>query len=223
MRTFQWAAAAAALLGLVAFGVVNAASSKVAFPDPQVDDPLAGASDTVTLVLAGGCFWGIEEVFQHVRGVTDAVSGYAGGTVKNPSYEMVSLGTTGHAESVRVTYDPSKISYGRLLKIFFSVAHDPTQRGGQGPDTGPEYRSVIFTAGERQQEIAKAYIEQITAARVFGGKSITTQVTPLVAFYEAEKYHQDYAIHHPMQPYIVINDQPKVDALRKVFPELYVK
>ncbi len=163
MRTFQRAAAAAALLGLVAFGVVNAASSKVAFPDPQVDDPLAGAPDKVTLVLAGGCFWGIEEVFQHVRGVTDAVSGYAGGSVKNPSYEMVSLGTTGHAESVRVTYDPSKISYGRLLKIFFSVAHDPTQRGGQGPDTGPQYRSVIFSAGERQQEIARAYIEQLTS------------------------------------------------------------
>ena len=138
MRTIQRVAAAAALLGLVALGVVNAASSKVAFPDPQLDDPLAGAPDKVTLVLAGGCFWGIEEVFQHVRGVTDAVSGYAGGSVKNPSYEMVSLGTTGHAESVRVTYDPSKISYGRLLKIFFSsrpIRRSAADRVG----TGPEY------------------------------------------------------------------------------------
>jgi peptide-methionine (S)-S-oxide reductase len=142
--------------------------------------------------------------------------------VKHPNYELVSTGTTGHAESVKVTYDPSKISYGQLLKFFFSVAHDPTQRGGQGPDVGPQYRSVIFYADDRQQEIAKAYIEQLTAAQLFH-RSITTQVVPLSAFYEAEAYHQNYLEKNPTQPYIVINDRPKVEDLRTRFPQLYVK
>jgi peptide-methionine (S)-S-oxide reductase len=152
--------------------------------------------------------------------VTDAVS--AAEPERNAKYDLVSMGTTGHAESVRITYDPSKISAGQLLKVFLSVAHDPTQRGGQGPDTGPQYRSAIFYAGTRQQQIAKAYIEQLTAAKVFK-REITTEVVPLTAFYEAEPYHQDYAVKNPKQPYIVINDLPKVDELRKQFPQLYVK
>jgi len=198
------------------------AASPVSLPDPAADDPLASSPGKASLVIAGGCFWGIEELYQHVRGVTDAVSGYSGGTAREANYEIVSLGTTGHAESVKVTYDPSQISVGQLLKIFFAVAHDPTQKGGQGPDMGPQYRSVIFAADERQQTLASAYIEQLTAAKTFK-RSITTKVVPLTAFYEAEAYHQDYAAHHPNQPYIAINDKPKVDALKKRFPELYVQ
>jgi peptide-methionine (S)-S-oxide reductase len=199
---------------------MSASSQVVVLPDPQLDDPLAATSSTVSIVIAGGCFWGIEELYQHVRGVTDAVSGYAGGTARTADYELVSTGTTGHAESVKVTYDPSKISYGQLLKIFFSVGHDPTQRGGQGPDRGPQYRSVIFSSGDRQQQIARAYIDQLTAVHAFED-SITTEVVPLQAFYEAEDYHQDYARHHPTQAYIVVNDRPKVDRLKKVFANVY--
>ena len=201
---------------------LGAATPTVSLPDPAVDDQLATASSKVNAVVAGGCFWGIEELYQHVRGVTDAVSGYSGGAAKNAKYDLVSTGTTGHAESVKVTYDPSKITYGQLLKIFFSVAHDPTQRGGQGPDSGPQYRSVIFYSGDRQQKIAQAYVDQLTAAQAFK-QSITTQIVPLTEFYEAESYHQDYAIHNPNQPYIVVNDLPKVDALRAQFPQVYVK
>jgi len=201
---------------------LNAASPAVLLPDSEVDDQLAATSGAASLVIAGGCFWGIEEVFQHVRGVTDAVSGYSGGSARSANYELVSLGNTGHAESVRVTYDPSKITYGQLLKIFFAVAHDPTQKGGQGPDVGPQYRSVIFFADEHQQKIAAAYIAQLTATHVFK-RNITTQVVPLTAFYEAEPYHQDFASHNPTYPYIVINDKPKVDALKKQFPQVYVR
>ena len=207
-------------LGLVAS--LNAASTAVSLPDPQVDDPLANSSSKASLVIAGGCFWGIEEIYQHVRGVTDAVSGYSGGSAQSANYALVSLGTTGHAESVKVSYDPSKITYGQLLKIFFGVAHDPTQKGGQGPDVGTEYRSVIFFADERQQKIAATYIAQLTSAGAFK-RSITTQVVPLTAFYEAEAYHQDYARHNPTQPYIVFNDLPKVEALKKQFPQVYVR
>lgn len=210
----------AGALILIVVVSMNAASRAVALPDPQLDDQLATTSNKVSMVIAGGCFWGIEEVYQHVRGVTDSVSGYAGGTAKTADYELVSTGTTGHAESVKVTYDPSKISYGQLLRIFFSVAHDPTQRGGQGPDRGPQYRSVIFFSSERQQQIARAYIEQLTGAGAFKG-SITTQVVPLQGFYQAEDYHQDYFRHNPMQPYIVINDRPKVDNLKKLFASIY--
>ena len=212
---------AAAAFTIAVVACLNAASP-VSLPDPAVDDPLAATSSRASLVVAGGCFWGIEEVYQHVRGVTDAVSGYAGGTAREANYELVSLGTTGHAESVKVTYDPSQISMGQLLKIFFAVAHDPTQKGGQGPDVGPQYRSVIFAADERQQGLASAYIAQLTAAGTFK-RSITTRVVPLTAFYEAEAYHQDYAVHHPTQPYIVINDKPKVEALKKRFPGLYAQ
>ena len=222
MTSLRFSAAVGSVIALVAVVMLRAAPATMALPDPQVDDALAGNSSSVSVVIAGGCFWGIEEVYQHVRGVSDAVSGYSGGPARDAKYNIVSLGASGHAESVRVTYDPSKISYGQLLKIFFAVAHDPTQRGGQGPDTGPQYRSVIFVSSERQKEIASAYLAQLTEARTFK-RSITTQVVPLSAFYEAEAYHQDYAIKNPWAPYIVMNDAPKVETLRKTFPQIYVK
>ena len=222
MTPWRLSAIIGSFVALAAVAMLRAAPAPVALPDPSADDGLASRSSNVSIVIAGGCFWGIEELYQHVRGVSDAVSGYSGGAARDAKYNIVSLGTTGHAESVRVTYDPSKISYGQLLKIFFSVAHDPTQRGGQGPDTGPQYRSVIFYSDDRQKEIATAYLAQLTATQAFK-KSITTQVVPLSAFYEAESYHQDYAVKNPWQPYIVMNDAPKVDALRKAFPQIYVK
>jgi peptide-methionine (S)-S-oxide reductase len=215
--------AAAAFVAIV-IAISSAMSAKaVSLPDPDLDDRLADAPGQISAVIAGGCFWGIEEVYQHVRGVVSAVSGYSGGPAKSANYDLVSSGTTGHAESVKVVYDPSKVSYGQLLKVFFSVAHDPTQRGGQGPDIGPQYRSVIFYANDRQQAVAKAYMDQLRDARVFGKKDITTQLVPLTAFYEAEAYHQDYAAKNPYQPYIAMWDLPKVDALKKQFPQLYVK
>jgi peptide-methionine (S)-S-oxide reductase len=192
----------------------------VTIPDPAVDAPLANAKGQQTAVIAGGCFWGIQAVFQHVKGVIKATSGYSGGEAKTAEYELVSDGDTGHAESVRITYDPSQISYGQLLKVFFAVAHDPTQLNRQGPDTGTQYRSVIFFGDADQERIARAYIDQLNQAKVFDG-NIVTQVVPLKAFYEAEAYHQDYAIHHPNNPYIVANDLPKVANLRKQFPDLY--
>ncbi|HJZ74595.1 MAG TPA: peptide-methionine (S)-S-oxide reductase MsrA [Vicinamibacterales bacterium] len=215
---------AAATVVIIAVAISSAMSAKdVVLPDPDLDDRLADAPAQTSAVLAGGCFWGIEEVYQHVRGVVTAVSGYSGGPEKYAKYDLVSTGTTGHAESVKITYDPSKVSYGQLLKVFFSVAHDPTQRGGQGPDTGPQYRSVIFYATDRQQTVAKAYLDQLRDARVFGKKDITTQLVPLTAFYEAEAYHQDFAAHNPHNPYIMMWDLPKVDALKKEFPQLYVR
>ena len=173
-----------------------------------------------TAVFAGGCFWGIEGVFEHIKGVTDAVSGYAGGTAVNPGYEDVSSGETGHAESVRVTYDPSKVSYQQLLQVFFSVAHDPTELNRQGPDVGTQYRSAIFYTDAEQGKIARAYITQLEAAGTFKRK-IVTEVAPLKGFYKAEEYHQDYMKYHPDQPYIVYNDRPKVENLKKFFPALY--
>jgi peptide-methionine (S)-S-oxide reductase len=173
-----------------------------------------------TAVFAGGCFWGVEAVFEHVKGVISVTSGYAGGTAKSPSYEDVSDGGTGHAESVQVIFDPSQISYGTLMRIFFSVAHDPTQLNRQGPDVGTQYRSAIFYAGDQQKREAEAYIAQLTAAKYFK-RPIVTQVAPLTAFYAAEDYHQDFAEKHPLHPYIVINDRPKVAALQKQFPDLY--
>lgn len=212
---------AAGIVMLVGFNIATTAASRaVVVPPPDIDDALASTSGRATMVVAGGCFWGIEEVYQHVRGVTDAVSGYSGGTAKTADYETVSTGTTGHAESVKVTYDPSVVSYGQLLRIFFSVAHDPTQRGGQGPDRGPQYRSVVFYAGERQQQIARAYMEQITGTHVFKN-ALTTQVVPLQAFYDAEPYHQDYARRNQMEPYIFMNDLPKVEHLKKLFASMY--
>ena len=197
------------------------ASSAAAIPDPAVDMPQAKAGETEKAVFAGGCFWGIEAVFEHVKGVQQATSGYAGGTRDTANYEKVSSGYSDHAESVEVTYDPAQVSYGELLKVFFSVAHDPTQLNRQGPDHGPQYRSALFFANAAQQRVAQAYIEQLTAARQFS-KPIVTQVTPLEAFYAAEEYHQNYAALHPNDGYIVFHDAPKVANLKKQFPELYV-
>jgi peptide-methionine (S)-S-oxide reductase len=180
--------------------------------------PKAAALDTA--VFAGGCFWGIEAVFEHVKGVTDATSGYAGGRVQNPSYEDVSTGETGHAESVRVVYDPSVVSYGKLLQVFFSVAHDPTELNRQGPDVGTQYRSAIFYRNEGQKTEATAYIDQLTKAKYFP-RPIVTQVTQLDKFYAAEGYHQDYMAHNPHSPYIMMFDAPKVENLRKGFPDVY--
>jgi peptide-methionine (S)-S-oxide reductase len=173
-----------------------------------------------TAVFAGGCFWGIEAVFEHIAGVRDAVSGYAGGMLENPSYEAVSSGETGHAEAVRVTYDPTKVSYETLLQVFFSVAHDPTQLNRQGPDTGTQYRSAIFYRDAQQARAARAYIAQLTEAKTFR-RPIVTEVQALKVFYPAEEYHQNYMEHHPNQPYIVFNDRPKVEHLKKSFPQLY--
>ena len=198
------------------------AAPAAALPNPVVDAPLATTKGEQTAVVAGGCFWGLEAVFEHVKGVTGVTSGYSGGSADTAQYEVVSMGETGHAEAVRITYDPSKISYGQLLKVFFSVAHNPTELNRQGPDTGTQYRSAIFYANEDQKRIAQAYIEQLNQAKVFEGP-IVTQIAMLNSFYSAEAYHQDYAVHHPNQPYIVVHDLPKVANLRKQFPELYTQ
>ncbi|MEO8335557.1 MAG: peptide-methionine (S)-S-oxide reductase MsrA [bacterium] len=188
-------------------------------PAPAVDvQPVAATSDTA--VFAGGCFWGVSEVFKHVKGVSAVVSGYAGGAINAPTYGIVSTGTTGHAESVQVAYDPSKVSYGTLLKVFFAIAHDPTTLNRQGPDHGTQYRSAIFFRGLDQQKVAESYVAQLTAAHAFKD-SIVTQIAPLAGFYRAEEYHQDYFRKNRYSPYIVINDAPKVDALEKTLPELW--
>jgi len=198
----------------------DARGGVVSLPDPQVDAPTASAHGPETVVLSGGCFWGIQAVFQHVKGVTDATSGYSGGSKSTAEYEIVSTGQTGHAESVKVTFDPAQISFGQLLKIFFSVAHDPTQLNRQGPDEGSQYRSVIFYNTPEQQHIAESYIAQLDQAKLFN-RPIVTQVVPLKAFYPAEGYHQNYATLHPNNPYIAINDAPKVEHLRQQFASLY--
>lgn len=194
-----------------------ALASAAPFPAPTVDAPKA-AGKMETAVLAGGCFWGVEAVFDSVVGVKDAVSGYAGGAANTAHYEMVSSGTTGHAEAVQITYDPSRISYGQLLEIYFSVAHDPTELNRQGPDTGTNYRSAIFYSNEEQKKIAQAYITQLTQSRVFS-KPIVTTLEPLKAFYMAEEYHQDFMRKNPNYPYIVINDAPKVKHLKEEYPQ----
>lgn len=198
----------------------SATASATSIPDPTLDQPLASSKGEQTAVLAGGCFWGVEAVFEHVKGVSDVISGYSGGSPATAQYEKVGTGETGHAESVRITYDPSQISYGQLLKVFFSVAHDPTELNRQGPDRGSQYRSAIFYSNEEQKRIAQAYIEQLNRAKVFA-RPIVTQVAALQSFNEAEAYHQDYLAQHPDEPYIVINDQPKVANLRKQLPGLY--
>ncbi|HMB56201.1 MAG TPA: peptide-methionine (S)-S-oxide reductase MsrA [Arenimonas sp.] len=204
---------------LAACGFASAGEG-IALPNPKLDAPLAASKGEQTAVFAGGCFWGIEAVFEHVKGVKQASSGYAGGNAVSPDYETVSEGSSGHAESVKVQFDPAKISYGQLLKVYFSVAHDPTQLNRQGPDTGTQYRSAIFYGNEEQKRIANAYIAQLTTAKSFKAP-IVTQVTPLKAFYPAEAYHQDYARLHPDNPYIVYNDAPKVAHLKQLLPELY--
>jgi peptide-methionine (S)-S-oxide reductase len=208
----------ALIAGSVACSSANAAG--VAVPAATVDAAKAPQSGQQTAVIAGGCFWGIQAVFQHVKGVTNATSGYSGGEAKTAQYEIVSTGETLHAESVRITYDPSQITYGELLRVFFSVAHDPTQLNRQGPDDGTQYRSVIFFGNDEQKKIAEAYIAQLDKAKVFP-RAIVTQVVPLKAFYPAEAYHQDYAKNHPGDMYIAFNDAPKVAHLREQFPNLY--
>jgi len=187
-------------------------------PDPAVD-PAPAQPGKQTAVLAGGCFWGVEAVFERLNGVSDVVSGYAGGSKGSAHYEIVGTGTTGHAESVQITYDPAVISYGKLLKVFFAVAHDPTELNRQGPDEGTQYRSSIFYATPEQKTVAEAYISQLNAAKVFG-RPIVTKVVPLEGFYAAEAYHQNFLDNHPDYPYIVYNDLPKLEHLKKEFPEL---
>lgn len=201
----------------------SAAEVSQMIPPPAVDEQAVAGAPAATsevAVLAGGCFWGVQGVFQHVNGVTNAVAGYAGGEQKTAHYQMVGTGTTGHAESVRITFDPGKISYGRILQIYFSVAHDPTELNRQGPDVGTQYRSAIFPANAEQARVAKAYISQLNQARVYDA-AIVTKIEPGRQFYVAEDYHQDYMTLHPAEPYIVYNDLPKVDNLKKVFPDLY--
>ncbi len=198
----------------------SAAEKAVVLPNPTVDESAPAKSGQETAVFAGGCFWGVQAVFQHVKGVISATSGYSGGPSVAAEYEVVSTGTTGHAESVKVVFDPAKITYGQLLKVFFSVAHNPTELNRQGPDSGTQYRSVIFYSSDQQQHIAQAYIAQLDQAKVFPQK-IVTQVVPLKAFYPAEAYHQNYATLHPDNPYIKYNDLPKVANLQQQFPDLY--
>lgn len=199
---------------------LSAGHAAVTLPDPAVDMAPQASHEAQTAVFAGGCFWGVDAVFRHVRGVTQVVSGYAGGQAANPSYEEVSTGTTGHAEAVRVSFDPGQISYGQLLRVFFSVAHDPTELNRQGPDVGTQYRSAIFYTSDEQAKVARAYIAQIGAAKVFKAP-IVTEIARLNAFYAAETYHQNYLALHPDQPYIVVNDLPKLAQLRARFPALY--
>lgn len=204
---------------LLAFQFFPARGHAAEFPNPAADAPLTAAPSQQTVVLAGGCFWGVEAVFERLKGVSNVVSGYAGGTKATAHYEIVSLGGTGHAESVRISYDPSQITYGQLLKVFFAVVHDPTQLNRQGPDEGPQYRSSIFYAGDEQKTIALAYIRQLDAAKVFRRRIVTT-VAPLEGFYPAEEYHQNFLDRNPTYPYIVFNDLPKLEELRRTFPQL---
>lgn len=218
-------AAIAIIVGLLAWNAVRSIGAKPAeprlpFPKPTVDAPLAATSSQQTAVLAGGCFWGIQAVFEHMKGVTSVAAGYSGGHVERPGYEMVSSGLTGHAESVSITFDPSQISYGQILMVYFSVGHDPTQWNRQGPDSGSQYRSVIFFASPEQQRIAASYIQQLDASKVYP-RPIVTQVVPFQAFYRAEEYHQDYLKRHPNEPYIIYNDSPKLEHLKQQFPDLY--
>ena len=201
-------------------GCNRASAASASLPKPNVDETTH--KDKETAVFAGGCFWGIQAVFQHVKGVVSATSGYSGGSAKSAEYETVSTGATGHAEAVQVVYDPTQVSYGQLLQVFFSVAHDPTELNRQGPDTGTQYRSAIFYSSDEQKRIAEAYIAQLTAVNSFR-HPIVTQVVPLQGFYQAEAYHQNYATLHPNNLYIVMNDAPKVANLKKQLPELYVQ
>lgn len=214
-------AAAATTAVALAFAMPSrAAENAVVIPAPAMD--AAPATGIQTAVVAGGCFWGVQGVFQHTAGVVNAVSGYAGGTKATADYQTVSSGRTGHAESVEIKFDPKKISYGKILQIYFSVAHDPTQLNRQGPDTGTQYRSAIFTTSDEQKKVAEAYIAQLDGAKVFG-RPIVTKISALEAFYPAEAYHQDYLTLHPNQPYIAYNDLPKVENLKKLFADNYIE
>jgi len=219
VRWFSLIPLAAALLAGCGVSGPATADGVAHLPDPQLDPAPAHSGEQIA-VFAGGCFWGVEAVFDHVRGVRQAWSGYAGGAADTATYERVSDGDTGHAESVKVVYDPAKVSYGQLLKVFFSVAHDPTQRNRQGPDIGSQYRSVVFYTTPQQQRVARAYLAQLSAAHAFDAP-IATQLVPLRGFYMAETYHQNYAAQHPDNPYIARNDAPKVAHLKQQFPALY--
>lgn len=208
------------LLASIALFAGCHAAAKTPIPAARSDAPLAQSPGRQTAVFAGGCFWGTQSVFERVKGVLATTAGYAGGSASTATYAQVTTETTGHAESVRVVYDPSKITYGQLLRIFFSVVHDPTQLNRQGPDVGPSYRSAIFYTSQEQRRIGLAYIAQLDAARVFP-RRIVTEVVPLKGFYEAESYHQDYALHNPGNPYIQVCDRPKIEALKQQFPELF--
>jgi peptide-methionine (S)-S-oxide reductase len=210
-------------VALATFGLSCRASADAvnkAIPAPELDTPAAEATGPQVAVLAGGCFWGLQGMFEHVHGVTKVVAGYSGGEKATAHYEMVGTESTGHAESVEITFDPRQVSYGQLLRLFFSVAHDPTELDRQGPDRGPSYRSEIFFGSPIQERMARAYVEQLTKAKLFPSP-IVTRIEALKAFYPAENYHQDYLIHNPHQPYIVLNDLPKIDALKRVYPQLY--
>jgi peptide-methionine (S)-S-oxide reductase len=201
--------------------LLRSAEAPHVIPAPAAEEQAAAQTATTEVaVLAGGCFWGVQGVFQHVNGVTNAVSGYAGGDKKTAQYETVGTGRTGHAESVRISFDPRKISYGRILQIYFSVAHDPTQLNRQGPDYGPQYRSAIFPTSAEQARVAKAYIGQLNQARVYKA-AIVTKIEPDKEFFAAEDYHQDFLTRHPSHPYIVYNDLPKIDDLKRLFPDVY--
>jgi peptide-methionine (S)-S-oxide reductase len=221
-RAPRWSLAALLAAGLAGglWSMQGRAAEQATVIPPAAADAAASNEESQTVVLAGGCFWGVQAVFQHTKGVTKAVSGYAGGTKDTARYQVVSSGTTGHAEAVQVTYDPRQISYGRILQIYFSVAHDATQLNRQGPDEGTQYRSAIFFANPEQQHVAQAYIAQLDKAGTFK-RPIVTQLTKYDAFYPAEAYHQDYATMHPENPYIFYNDLPKVENLKKLFPDLY--
>jgi peptide-methionine (S)-S-oxide reductase len=210
---------AALIAAVCALPFAVQAEPAVAIPPPAAETPAQGTAETA--VLAGGCFWGIQAVYQHVKGVKNAVSGYAGGAQRDAQYDTVSAGRTGHAEAVQVTFDPREISYGKILQIYFSVAHDPTQLNRQGPDTGTQYRSEVFPQSEAQAKTAKDYIAQLDAAHAFNRPIVTKTSSMKAAFFPAEAYHQDYAIKHPHQPYIVFNDAPKVENLKKTFPALW--
>ena len=208
-------------IGLLLASAMGCAAANPPIPPPATDVPLAKQSGKETAVFAGGCFWGVQSVFQRVKGVIATTAGYSGGSADTATYKQVVTETTGHAESVEVVFDPSRITYGQLLRIYFSVAHDPTQLNRQGPDVGTSYRSVIFYSTPEQQRLANAYIAQLDAAKVFPSK-IVTQVTPLKGFYKAEAYHQDYAYYNPDNPYIQVCDRPKIEALKAQFPQLFV-
>jgi peptide-methionine (S)-S-oxide reductase len=206
------------VLGALWLGPAQAAEPATVIPAPAVD--ASNGDSPQTVVLAGGCFWGVQGVFQHTKGVVQAVSGYSGGSKDAAVYETVSGGRTGHAESVEIKFDPRQISYGKILQIYFSVAHDPTQLNRQGPDTGTQYRSAIFYTNAEQQHVAEAYVDQLNKAGVFA-RPIVTQIAPLAAFYPAEAYHQDYATLHPHQPYIAYNDLPKIENMKRLFADIY--
>ncbi|WP_061939502.1 peptide-methionine (S)-S-oxide reductase MsrA [Collimonas pratensis] len=216
------------VLAACALGAALLLSQKLAFsseaakvvPAPVSDEQVAAGEHAETAVFAGGCFWGVQGVFQHVRGVSNVVSGYAGGSRDTAQYERVSGGDTGHAESVQITYDPAQVTYGKLLQIFFSVAHDPTELNRQGPDSGTQYRSAVFPANDMQRKVAQAYVTQIDHAKVFSN-AVATKVEPLRGFYPAESYHQNFLTRNPSYPYIVVNDLPKIDDLKRLFPDMY--